>query len=143
MPITVPMGGVGDEMEVLPAGAYNATAYEWEQRFGRDSGQPYISLTFQIASGDYSGRKLWSNYSLQPQSLWALKRFLITAGITEDSFPDEDGAELDIEPLLRQVMGRPVVITATVGQYQGRDTNNVEEVSPAGTEVAATAAAPW
>lgn len=53
------------------------------------SGKPYIEVEFSLPANN---RKAWTNFSLQPQSLWALKQFLQRVGY------DVPEGELDLEP---------------------------------------------
>jgi hypothetical protein len=58
-------------------GRYAAKIVEWEEKTGKDSGEPYIQLTWEITSEKSNGRNVrFDNYSLQPNALWRLKGLL-------------------------------------------------------------------
>jgi len=138
MPIRMDLTGVeaGGDFEPIPNGAYPCTVFDVEQRTGKDSGQPYLSVQFKVQGGEYDGRRLWSNYSLQQQSLWAIKGLLITLGWSEEQL----AGQFEFEPT--ELMGKACVVVATVGDYQGKATNNVDRVLPADAQTGPAAAAP-
>jgi hypothetical protein len=79
--IDIDMEGVqeGGSYEPLEEGIYGASVMSIEQKRGRESGKPYLEFTFLLR--DLNGRRLWRNYSLQPNALWALKTDLVKLGI--------------------------------------------------------------
>jgi hypothetical protein len=61
----------------IPDGRYKAKIIEVSQEEGQDSGEPYMSLTWEITSEKRNGREVrFDNYSLQPQALWRVKSLL-------------------------------------------------------------------
>jgi len=98
MRINVNLDEVESGFEPLPAGNYPVRISKVEQRHGKEA--PYLAWEFTITEGEYQGRKLFTNTSLAPQSLWNLKRLLVAAGFEweDDGFDTEDtlGCELEV-----------------------------------------------
>lgn len=75
--VTVDFTGVKSGGATIPDGRYAAKVIEAEQKQGKESGEPYMQLTWEITSKKCNGRPVqFDNYSLQPQSLWRLKGLL-------------------------------------------------------------------
>jgi hypothetical protein len=75
--ISVDFTGVKSGGATVPDGRYAAKIIAVEQKEGKESGEPYVELTWEITSQKCNGRELWfDNYSLQPQALWRLKGML-------------------------------------------------------------------
>ena len=51
------------EFQPLPQGWYSASVFQTE-RTTAASGNDYLSVTFEITSADYSGRRVWDNFNL-------------------------------------------------------------------------------
>lgn len=59
------------------------------------SGQPMFNVNYQVLEPDeYENRKLFRSFSLQSDSLWALKQMAIRFGAPDDMF-DNDNADTD------------------------------------------------
>lgn len=115
------------ELSPIPPGKYASTFSEFKiVPEAKGSGQPYAALTFTINAeeGEYEGRKLWRNFSLQPQSLWALKQALINLGCSSDSFNAGD----DLEDLLGSMVGSECILDVGMKQFNGEDRNDVRKV---------------
>lgn len=67
--------GIPDE------GDYLLEVDEVEQKTSDNSGADYLSITFKIADGDFKGKKVWHNCSLQPQALFNLRGLLEALGM--------------------------------------------------------------
>lgn len=75
--ISVDFTGVKSGGATIPDGRYAAKITTVEQKEGKESGEPYIELTWEITSKKCNGREVkFDNYSLQPQALWRLKGML-------------------------------------------------------------------
>lgn len=124
MPINVDFTGVegaGGDFEVLPAGLYPCTIFDIETKVGKDSGQPYLSWTLKVEDGHpNAGRRFWTNFSLQPQSLGFLKEALIRLGVPADQLV----GQFSFEP--RDLLGKRVLakvgIQPASGQYSESNT---------------------
>lgn len=92
--------------DAIPAGSYKAKVTNYEVRESgpnaKNPGAQYINWEFTIQEGEYEGRKQWTNTSLLPQALFALKDMLAATGKFE-----VDG-ELDFDP--DDVVGADLVI---------------------------------
>jgi hypothetical protein len=91
--ITVDFTGVKSG-GTLPDGRYAAKITAVEQKEGKESGEPYLELTWEITSEKCNGREVkFDNYSLQPQALWRLKSLLEAMDI--EVLEDEQDIDLD------------------------------------------------
>jgi hypothetical protein len=129
MAIKIDFEGAGEGgFEPIPAGTYSAkvTKVTYHAK-AKSSGQPYLEFEFGAIEGQGEKRRLWRNYSLQPQSLWALKQTLTRLGV---EVPD---GELDIEP--EELVGQPCQLVVSVKPHYrdpDKEDNDIDEVLPPG-----------
>ncbi len=57
-----------DEFQPIPAGSYHVIITESEIRDTKNGAGNYLRLTLEIQDGEYQGRKLWHNVTLQNQN---------------------------------------------------------------------------
>jgi len=92
--IEVDFTGVESGGRSVPDGRYKAKIIEWEEKEGKESGEPYIQVNWEITSDKCEGAKVrFDNYSLQPQALWRLKGLLEALG---EEVPDS-AMDLDMD----------------------------------------------
>jgi hypothetical protein len=115
------------ELEPIAAGTYAATFTDWQLQDSRSvQGEKNVNCQFTITEdGPDQGRKIFRNFVVRDTALWALKRFLIRMGAQEDEINDEDA---DLEDLLNSVKGADCRVKVTQREYQGRMTNDVQDV---------------
>lgn len=90
--ISVDFSGVKSGGATIPDGRYAAKITAVEQKEGKESGEPYLELTWEVTSKKCNGREVrFDNYSQQPQALWRLKGLLEAL---EVEVPD---GEMDID----------------------------------------------
>ena len=94
--ISVDFTGVKSGGATIPDGRYAAKIIAVEQKEGKESGEPYVELTWEVTSKKCNGREIkFDNYSLQPQALWRLKGMLEAMGVdVPDGEQDVDFDEL-------------------------------------------------
>jgi len=105
--------------EPLEPALYRAHVSKVEPRKGKTSGKPYLSVEFELPDED--NRKLWQNFSLQPQSLWALKAFMVTLGFD----PDDMGGEFELEE--EEIVGNECCLNVGPPE-EGRKNNVIESI---------------
>ena len=110
-----------DELVALPDGRYSVIVEQVEEKISENSGKPYFAWTFEVTTGEFKGRKLWNNTSLQPHALWKLKETLDALGVDTTkkvSFIEKDlcGIRCDV------VIGQR--------EYEGQMRNEVKQVLP-------------
>lgn len=98
------------EFSPVEPGEYRAQIVSVEQREARETGKPYLNVGFQLLD---NGRRVWRNYSLQPQALWALKQLLVAAGVDPEQLSGE--TELDTDELV----GAEVTVTIGHREWEG------------------------
>jgi hypothetical protein len=90
--VSVDFTGVKSGGATVPDGRYAAKIVAVEQKEGKESGEPYLDVTWEITSKKCNGREVrFDNYSQQPQALWRLKGLLEALEI---EVPD---GEMDID----------------------------------------------
>lgn len=95
----------GGNFELLPPGTYSFEVDNVETKTGKDSGKPYLNMTYKIVDDeDYAGRVIFDIISLSPAALFKLKQFSLATGFdistefdTEDFLRLEFDAVLDVE----------------------------------------------
>lgn len=92
-PINIDFTGSSSSFEPIPDGTYDAEIVECKlsDKAGQ-SGYHYVTFTFGKIEGQSDARKLWRNYSLSPNALWALKGLLDLIGM------DVPDGEFEFEP---------------------------------------------
>lgn len=119
---TVDFTGVGD-FKPAPRGEYTTefTKFEFaETKTGKNAGSEYVkgqwTITDELAEDGetkVSGKIIFHNWSLLPQSLWVFKGDAVAAGIEPERL---DGA-VDIEAVLADMIGRKTISTVEVEDY--------------------------
>jgi hypothetical protein len=139
MPITIDFEGVNSEgFAPIEDGTYAATVTGVKAANARSSGKPMLEMEFTLEPGEnkaLANRKLWRNYSLQPNALWNLKQTLVRLGI---EVPD---GELALEP--DEIIGKKCQLVVSLkdawdnaqeadpdnpGQTRTKKQNDVDEV---------------
>jgi hypothetical protein len=109
-------------MDPLPTGKYHVAITDAEMRESgpnaKNPGSEYINFEFTVQSGQYEGRKLWTNASLLPQALYTIK------GVLEATGHDTAGNELDFE--LDDLVNEELIVRV-VFKKAGKVTYNGEE----------------
>lgn len=96
----VDFANVADGFEPIPEGTYVARKTGHELKDSKSSQYQYYSVEYTIDEGEFADRKVWDNYSLNPKSLFAMKKALVALGAeftgeddTDDLWDEVDGAE--------------------------------------------------
>lgn len=136
----VEASGVPDE------GDYILEVDEVETKTSDNSGSDYLAITFKITDGQFKGKKVWHNCSLQPQALFNLRGLLealgfeVTTGKFEfdpaDMIGESCGATLAHETYNGKVKARPVEF------FSAEDVEESEEIVTKAAPAKAPKAAP-
>lgn len=119
------------ELEALPDDTYRCIIGDVSREKPTDPKKhEYYKVKFSVSDEDseYKGRSLYRNYSLSPQSLWALKQFMIVAGTDPEVF----AGEVDTDEEMTALKGAEVDVVATTKPYGDKMVNEVVKVSPPG-----------
>lgn len=115
----------------MPEDVYPAKLEAWEYvEAAKNSGKPYVKLTFTVDGGDYDGRKLFKNQSCQPKALWNFKRVLVRLGAN----PKDLEADIDPEEILPELISAECRLSVKERTFketpedEGRPTNEVTDV---------------
>lgn len=100
----------------LPEGDFLFEVEDVEQKTSESSGNDYLSLTFKVAEGEFKGKKVWHNCSLQPQALFNLRGVLEALG-----FEVPQGVmELDPADMIGETCGGTVQLEVYEGKKRPR-----------------------
>jgi len=77
--LVVDFSAVKEGFETIAKGIYEAFFFDLVKGMSVNN-NPKLDITFKISEGPYKGRMLWLHPSLQPQSLWRIKRILSSVG---------------------------------------------------------------
>ena len=100
----------------LPEGDFLFEVDEVEQKTSENSGNDYLSITFKVAEGEFKGKKVWHNCSLQPQALFNLRGVLEALG-----FEVPQGVmELDPADMIGETCGGTVQLEVYEGKKRPR-----------------------
>ncbi len=113
--------------EVMPRGMYDAVISDMEFTYSQASGNPMWSLTYEVESEEYVGRKLFSHMVFQGAGLPITKRHLsrIAPELLESAFDPEN------DEVIQSLIGRRVCLKVNIKRYEGTNRNNVQDVLPA------------
>lgn len=118
--INVKLNDVESNFQVYPEDSYLVEIQE-KSRLGKSKeNEPKIIWIGKIMEGDYEGKYINWDTSLQDQALWNLKNMLEAMQFEWD----EDG--FDIE----DVVGEKIIIDVTVKDWQGNPRNYVTGYHP-------------
>ena len=106
--------------EAVPAGSYHVQVTSFTEETSKTSGNPMLKLELTIQTGEFTGQKVFTNLSLQPQALWKLKSFLDAVGMETEGAVDID---------TNAVLGRELSVSVTVEEYEGKNNNKVDKFS--------------
>jgi hypothetical protein len=113
--INVRLGDVESGFQTYPEDTYLVEIQE-KTRIGKSQeGEPKIIWIAKIMEGEYEGKYLNWNTSLQDQALWNLKGLVEALGLEFD----EDGFDLE------DTFGLQVAVDVTVGEWNGQPRNYV------------------
>lgn len=121
---------------VLPAmkgvAAKVATAEAGKTSTGKDR----IRVRFTLDGGPYSGKSVFNDFTISPDSGVALKFFfrdMASLGLTQEWFATNPA----VTQVAAALVGRPCLLDVIVDNYNGDDRNKVSRVYPPATGAAA------
>lgn len=107
----------------LPEGDYLLRVDDVEQKTSENSGADYLAITFVVDEGEFKGKKVWHNCSLQPQALFNLRAVLESLG-----FEVPQGVmDLDPADMVGECCGAAIVLEV----FEGKSKPRVAEFFPA------------
>ena len=104
---------------VVPEGQYRVRVAEVEVNDGNKA--EYYRWIFEIAEGEYKGRKLFYITSLAEQALWNLRSLLESLNVDIE----EGDMELDLEDLI----GRELIVMVEHDVYEGKKQARIVDFS--------------
>jgi hypothetical protein len=137
-----------DSTKPLPEGMYNVKVDKAEPTKASSSGADMIKTTLVVEDGPHSGRRLWTNFVLSPESPFALNMFFKNLGgfgLGEDFFAELEASgasvETSISVIADALVGRTASGSVTVRQWQGQDRNEINNFVIGGSAAGAPASA--
>lgn len=115
---------VKDGFEAIPKGIYSSYFFDLVKGMSVNN-NPKLDITFKISEGAYKGRLLWMHPSLQPQSLWRIKRLLVAVGTTLELTGD-----IKVSQIIHALENKPCRIIVDCDETKDFP-NKVTDVLPA------------
>lgn len=126
-------------LEAIPAGRYQVVITDSELKMTKNGSGSYLELTFEIISGEYTKRRLWSRLNIQnsnPTAVEIAQRELSAICHAVEVLQPQDSSELHNRPLT-------VMVRCVKNPETGELQNEIKGyAAPARTAAPATAAAP-
>jgi len=121
----------------IPQGTYDLTVTDITQ--GTSSkGNPQLQVRCEIASGEYSGKKITLWLSLLESATWRLAAFVKAVGV---DYEDGPGGQISFDT--DDVVGAYFSASTKIREYNGKDKNEWESFAPSKlSQPAAKASAP-
>lgn len=126
-----------DEFQPIPAGSYHVIITESDIKETKNGSGNYLRLTMEVQDGEYQGRKLWHNVTLQNQNATAVsigQRHLSQICHAVNVLQVSDSQDLHYKPLI-------AVVKIRKGDGQYGDSNEVQRYEAA-SQYGATPPAP-
>jgi hypothetical protein len=118
--------GVKD-FEAMPPGAYHVaiTNVSLEDPKNPKPDQPvyqYYKWELTVQEGEFEGRKLWMNTSLNPKGLFKLKELMVACG------DEVEAEEIEFDPT--KYLGKELTVGVSSREWEGRLQNDVGKMVP-------------
>lgn len=101
-----------ETQQTIEEGDYLLTVDEVEQKTSDNSGADYLSISFKVAEGQFKGKKVYHNCSLQPQALFNLRGLLEALGF------EVPQGRMDLDPA--DMIGETCGASIAHETYQGK-----------------------
>jgi hypothetical protein len=127
--VTVDFSDV-QEFTALEKGEYPVVIQKATFRPADQHGKEFdsIELELEVSEGEAKGRKLWTYLSFSPKALWRMKEVFEKLGVYNDEVEvdyDEDADNILTEP---EIIGLPAWAVVSQRPYEGRMTNQVDQI---------------
>jgi len=104
---------------LIPEGDHSLEVTDVELKTSDNSGADYLSFTFAVEDGEFKGKKVWHNCSLQPQALFNLRALLEALGYEVPQGP------MDLDPA--DLIGNTCMAAIVHEKYEGKTKAHVAE----------------
>lgn len=122
----IDFSNVQDSFEPVPAGTYPAVLTEITSKVSQ-KGDPYLTFAFTLTD-EYEGRKAWRNFSLLPQSLWAVKIALMALGASRDELGGSFESTEEFIEFCSSYIGQPCQLDLVIKEFNEKFSNEVKKV---------------
>jgi hypothetical protein len=107
--------GSGRRAAHLPEeeGPYNFVVDDVTEEVGNDSGKKYLNVRVKVRDGDYKGKVVYHNCSLQPKALFNLRSLMEACKLDAEK-------RFKIRDLIRQLKGKTFSAEVEDDEYNGK-----------------------
>lgn len=120
------LAGAAEPDDLLPDGDYELECLRASHGHTAEHHKLRFSALFAVTEGIYSGRQIWHNFTVSPESDLALMVFfgqMREFGMTKTFFAHPDTAQPD--DIVNKLMGSRVQGHVVVGEYLGAPRNGI------------------
>lgn len=107
---------------LIEKGIYQVKIFSAVAKTSANSGQPMVVFTLEILDGEYAGRRLFLNNSLQPHALFGFRKTLEALGVKVPT------SSMQVD--LKKLAGAQMNIEVGHEEYQGQMKAKVVDVAP-------------
>jgi len=118
--VTVDFGGTSAS-GLIDKGIYPVKVVSAEAKQSQ-AGNPMVVFTLEILDGDFAGRRVYLNNSLQPHALFGFRKTLESLGVKVPT------SAMSID--LKKLVGASMNVQIEHDEYQGQTKAKVAEVAP-------------
>ena len=125
MGIPVDFGDVEvQSFEALPIGRYPVKVVDVAYTEQAGDKAPYVAWEYDVTEGEYAGRKIFHNTSLEPDARWSIKRTLLALGLTKEEIESHTWDFEDPE-VVDALMERECIIGVGHRKFEGENRTQV------------------
>ncbi len=115
------------EYQLYPDGTYKVRIKDWENTNAK-TGTPQIRWHAEIVEPmEFGGKSIIEHTALSERSLWRLAKFVASAGIDINRLPKMEVGSASFNRTLDACKGRYMYWSIYKDNYQGRESNKVED----------------
>lgn len=117
----------GGSYEIYPSGGYILSVKDWEKTTA-STGTAQLRFHFTILQPTgYASKTYVDHFALTPKALWRLASFIAACGIDTSTLGEMEVGTPSFVNVLKSAKGRQVGAVISMGTFNNKDRNNVDE----------------